>query len=261
MTIADEYLDSVVGATPGITARWRGCVEDRKGQREIHPLVTRFFSDRTVMPNQHHDGFRLPIEHCDDLHDIKVHGYTEYQRGNLFVRSHPNYRSNGAWYDWVLASFKVTEPNGQESLQRFPCKVISLFADPQTSEPWALVHSATAIDPGSESVVICERWLMEYTQPWGYGDGTWHVHPVIRCVRCSSFIKTLMVLETDRKLSESVELPIERTPGGPRPSSLFSLLDNTDRFVAFVILDMATVWSQHFTATPAEYKQINQTEG
>ena len=70
-----------------------------------------------------------------------------------------------------------------------------------------------------------------------------------------------MVIETDQKLSETVKLPIKPATSGPRPPSLFSLLDNTDRFVAFVILDMATVWSQHFTATPDEYKQINQTEG
>ena len=127
-------------------------------------------------------------------------------------------------------------------------------------EPWALVHCATAIDPASKSVVICKRWLMEYTQPLNHGGFTWHVHPVIRCVRCSSFVKTLMVIETERKLSESVELPIEHTPDGQRPPSLFSLLENTDRFVAFVVLDMATVWSQHFTASPEEYEQGNATE-
>ena len=260
LTVADEYLDSCVRATPGITARWKGAVGNRKGQREIHPLVTRFFSDIIVSPNNYPDGFRLPLQPADNPDDVKVNGYTEYKRGDLFVRSHPNYRSNGAWYDWVLAEFEVIEANGHKSLQRFPCKVISLFADPQTREPLALVHCATAIDPDSESVVICERWLMEYSQPLSYGEGTWHVHPVIRCVRCSSFLKTLMVIETDRKLSETVELPIKRATSEPSPPSLFSLLDNTDRFVAFVILDMATVWSQHFTASPAEYEQIKQTE-
>ena len=260
LTITDEYMDSVVGTTPGISAKWQGAVGDRKGPRDIHPIVTRFFSDIAIAPPPHPDSFRLPF-HGDNKNDILVHGYTEYRRGDLFVRSHPNYRSNGAWYDWVLAEFDVIEPNGHESVQRFPCKVISLFADPETREPRALVHCATSIDPGSESVVICERWLMEYTQPYRHGGGTWHVHPIIRCVRCSSFLKTLMVIETERKLSESVLLPPALTPGEPRPSSIVSLLENTDRFVAFVVLDMATVWSQHFTVSSADNEQGIPTEG
>jgi hypothetical protein len=58
------------------------------------------------------------------------------QPGTL-LRAHPNYQSDGPWYDFALASYDEENRNDPTT---YPCKMSCFFKDPDTNKTMALVQ-------------------------------------------------------------------------------------------------------------------------
>jgi len=57
--------------------------------------------------------------------------HLEYIRNRVICQCHPNFKSNGEWYDWVMVWFdssahKGKKGNGMWSDHYFPSKVVFL---------------------------------------------------------------------------------------------------------------------------------------
>ena len=67
---------------------------------------------------------------------IKV--YSEMTVDEIVFRAHPNYQSDGPWYDWCLVNFQIGESDLDD--EDFPAKLVCLFID-EEGKSCALVHS------------------------------------------------------------------------------------------------------------------------
>ena len=80
--------------------------------------------------------------------------------GGLLFRAHPNYRLEGAWYDYASAMYQ--ENIEDDRLTSYPCKVVCFFVEPHTKEKMALVQEVefqTNIQKGRESQLF-EHWTL-----------------------------------------------------------------------------------------------------
>ena len=150
-----------------------------RGQREIHPVVLHYFYDDMQRT-------RYPA-------GSTIECYTRVMIGDVSYRSHPNYNSEGPWYDWSMVNFE-TEITPQNNLQQpvqkrqrrnhssndddsvtsetscfesswYPSKIVCFYRDPLADRDenlFALVHSCIDTDHNQDSVLF-QRWQKEYT--------------------------------------------------------------------------------------------------
>jgi hypothetical protein len=183
---------------------WNG---KAKGHITIHPIVVKYFRE-----DQRQRGYNTP-----------VNGWTEYIRDNHRFRAHPNYRSNGYWYDWVMVNFQVDndidgdnvdshrskrhrtiETGNRYPDEYYPAKILCFFADPIDKEIMALVHSCDDNDH-SEDSALCEVWSLEY-QVKRDSSNALVAFPTIRAVPVSSFDEAVLVIEEMPGLTEAADV-------------------------------------------------------
>ena len=127
----------------------------------------------------------LPLE--QQLQGIKVHGMTEYTRQWIIFRCHPNYRNEGAWYDYAMFAWeqptnsKNTKTNAKAQIDwnkevlhqgvttenslitndviLIPAK-IQCFVENQHGKMFAIIHSY--LENSSKMSVLTYRWQLEY---------------------------------------------------------------------------------------------------
>ena len=174
-TLTPKY-DSEMGNQ--LIAEWISKRQVR-GEREVHPVVIHYF--------QHHmQTTRYPP-------GSTVECYTKVNIGDTSYRCHPNYNSQGPWYDWTMIQFD-TEGNPPADTQHrqkrrranhcsneesdeegegncfdpswYPSKIVCLFRDPLTNDTednlFALVQSCEESNHELDSVLY-QRWEKEYT--------------------------------------------------------------------------------------------------
>jgi hypothetical protein len=183
--------------------KWNGS-EKSNGHMEIHPLIIQWFIN-----NQREQLFRMPVL-C----------WTEYTNhyGNR-LRAHPNFRSDGPWYDWANVLFGEGEDDEQSVLesQFYPSKILCFYIDPVSGESCALVHTChEREDP--DYAPICDEWFLEYVEevvtvaseeqlPNGSMQSKRrkerHLFPVIRSVSVHSLAEPLFVIQEIPGVHES----------------------------------------------------------
>ena len=99
--------------------------------------------------------------------------YLPDQQKWVDIRCHPNFGSEGPWYDWVVVNFAVDE----EIFEKFehktqygnscvPCKVLSLAENPkEEGDVWLLVHGChfrTKMKSTEQDSVLFEHWNLAY---------------------------------------------------------------------------------------------------
>ncbi len=146
----------------------------QKGHFHVHPSIIKWFGDN------------------HQLHGMGVaNGYTEYMRNGLLFRAHPNYHSNGPWFDWGIVGFEtdkdqngstnsdsnstISNTKGFWNTQQVPCKFLCFLTDgdlegdggnlgaEQSTEIFILCHSCDYSDHHHDSS-LCEVWELEYNQ-------------------------------------------------------------------------------------------------
>jgi hypothetical protein len=106
---------------------------------------------------------------------VLVDGYTEFYKGDLLFRSHPDYRSRGPWYEWAMVQFEGnlesenvdwhhggSLPKGRFAFGNFPCKILAIFKCPRENGKIKLVvHPCTYSNHEKDSRLV-ECWELDY---------------------------------------------------------------------------------------------------
>jgi len=115
---------------------------------------------------------------------IQLFGYTEYKRGKLTFRCHPNYRNEGPWFDYVLIAWeqegtesgysdddsmeeKLHEPIAMKNIlnpsniKLIPAKLIC-FIKNHKNEMNVIIHSC--LGHREKESVLTYKWELEYEE-------------------------------------------------------------------------------------------------
>jgi len=140
-----------------------------------------------------------------------VYIHLEYIRNGLTFRCHPNFKSNGEWYDWVMVRFDSTarkgrKRNGNWPDHYFPSKVMCFFEIPQDNTIYAIIHSTQVNDHANDSILF-ERWRTENSISIQW-NGHRNVSPVLHVVDVSTFGDPILAIEDSAKrdLESNTEL-------------------------------------------------------
>jgi len=96
--------------------------------------------------------------------------HLEYIRNGTIFRCHPNYKSKGEWYDWVMVHFDIASHKrsrsnkklGMWSSHYFPSKIMCFFCLPDDETIYAIVHSTKPSNHDSNSILF-KRWELKNT--------------------------------------------------------------------------------------------------
>jgi hypothetical protein len=183
---------------------WRNNKKERIGHVEVHPLVVNWFK----------------LDQRERKYVDTIDCYTEYKRDKNSFRAHPNFNSNGSWYDWVMIRFS-TDDNQEEhgSKQRrgrkrqredqvpvggsypkdfYPCKILCFFRDPVDGDDRALVHACKESNHEEDSA-LCEVWYLEYLQ-----KSATIASPVVYSVPLASFDEPVLVFQEFFGIHQSI---------------------------------------------------------
>jgi hypothetical protein len=204
-----------------------------KGLREVHPLVINWF-----IQDRKERGYDASIVNC----------YTEYKHNGVLFRAHPNYRSKGAWYEWVMVHFDETNNSksfGVHGKDLYPCKILSFFVDPADNQSiCALVHRCASFDEEASSS-LCEVWHQEYKSTAVEREeldnhkrrktkvGYQQLEPVVYKVSVQRFRERILAIEEHPGVCEARD----KVLGGVGDENLPRVI---------VVKDRATHWPQNF---------------
>jgi hypothetical protein len=155
------------------------------------------------------DMARLNWQYFDIDRDwVTIKYYTEYNRDNTIFRSHPEYRSQSAWHDWVIVRWSEKHPTREQPKllteekctvdalkygdnvigNRYcytPCKIKGMFfhveGTPGVPEEFFSVVWPTTYD-FKKSSVFSTKWTMDY------GD-TQKTRPMYSLINCNSIVR------------------------------------------------------------------------
>ena len=157
------------------TGEWLGKRKQR-GHVEVHPLLLDFFT-------------RLNKQRDVGNNGEPIMGFTEYRRSGILFRAHPNYRSEGPFYDWANIQWE-----GYDEL--IPAKILAFFQySHRTEETFAVVHSAK--EKLEHNSVFVTRWEMDYT-------GNTTITPKLFVVPADSIEERIFAVEELPGLYQSV---------------------------------------------------------
>ncbi|HEY9295875.1 MAG TPA: hypothetical protein VIQ31_05790, partial [Phormidium sp.] len=134
----------------------------------------------------------------------KVTIFTEYKTKGIVYRAHPNYRSDGPWYDWAMikcGSVKGNQdcnnPNTHKGfwpISYKPAKVYCFFKLPNfPNKILALVHKSLSNDHDNDSILL-ERWQMYYSVRV-MDNQIKTISPKLELVNVDKFIEPVLVVE------------------------------------------------------------------
>ena len=239
-----------------------------------HPLVLNFF-ENWINQAQNHKYASETIK-C----------YTEWSNKGIAFRAHPNYRSEGPWFDWCSVQWhsdsiqdqsvnEETRPpkrlrtiDGMVSIdplnwpiqmgtilepgKEFPARILGFFEHPEEGA-CAIIHSAAERNETLQdwNSSICEPWNLEYSRT---------TESVVigfnRTVQKAIYIPTLRHVSVHsivRRLlvvTESQETLSESMECGVPTSSRRIL----------VIRDMEIYWPRHFTLETTPLAEANESD-
>jgi len=87
--------------------------------------------------------------------------FTDYKRNGTTYRAHPNYNSNGEWYDWAMIrfeveaganNFQVNPKGGYYDNDLYPGKILC-FLKSQNASIEAIVHCCMATDHSGDGIL------------------------------------------------------------------------------------------------------------
>ena len=126
-------------------AKWLG-KRSQIGHVEVHPLVLSAFS-----------RLNRESENCA-LTGSTINCYTELWRGGVLYRAHPNYHSDGEWYEWANTLWD-DPPNPPTD---YPGKLLCFYVDPREPESRKVLVHSTSKAVGGNSSVLVDVWNMAY---------------------------------------------------------------------------------------------------
>ena len=223
----------------GQTTMWPS--RKRKSTVDINPLVYDYFVEN--------------IPHQPDDEDITLEGVSEVKIGPKLFRAHPDYHSEGEWYEWVWVKYgrpndlpwKCHKPNGLKDNDAFgpsrrndvvPAKVLSFAKGAKDGKPKAIIHACDFRESNLQDSVLTEEWFLEYDNVEKKKRRTHSRliktnrprNAVIRSIDCSDIVGRAFV--------------VEEMPGIHRTIKCSSTNNNSDRVL--LVVDKS-LWPKRFT--------------
>ena len=208
----------------------------RTREPQLHPLVEKFFHAGPYRPDETPDlAFETRTDKEGNLHRFHTI-YTELKMTNLnddsamLIRAHPDYQSEGAFYDWVLVDFvedqwddEAVFEDGPPKREPIPSKCIGFVQS--EGQCYALVHSCFARREYLHQFdsTIFQNWRLEYGK-WGSdhrdsipgrADPTLPPcgrktiqHAAVRLVSVDCIVRQCFVMEEKPGLKEAIEIDL-----------------------------------------------------
>jgi hypothetical protein len=235
--------------------RWLS-TKTTKRHVEVHPLILTWF-------RQCYRETRKRIRNNEDPESAHLipqqkqfECYTSYKKDGVTYRAHPNFRSEGEWYDWVMVRCDEDPKNeaakNREQLHEeglYPCKILAFFDAVGVNGQkgiHALVHRGNypkKVYPSDKSVLI-QTWAKEYS----LNNDRKERKPKLRLVGVDSFVSPVLVVEETPGLVESIQARKYKEQ------------------LVFVVSDRDSFWSSKFTQfrnrrpkTDAEMEQTDES--
>ena len=189
--------------------------KNARGSFDVSPVIVNYLCSRqkkeelgnTILPCQKDkDG----LEYWELRTEASIYLATSEER--VVVRCHPNYKNEGAWYDWVIVDFDTGEiqfekPESPPFYDKacVPCKVLAVAEHPtqhqdkgnNNKEVLILVHGCDfrpkAKDLEGDSVLI-EHWNLAYRNI-SQERGRTQMAPVLSWVDPESVLTRCLVIE------------------------------------------------------------------
>ncbi len=155
-----KFIIYSTGDGVAIRAKWLGKLRQAVIPH-LHPLVLRSLAIKLAGPDS-----------------LEIQGWTECIHGGQSLRAHPNFRSQGEWYDWAMVRYgtyvprtddrywgKADSPSKILAFVQVPAKYLddnSLYEDNLDSNvSAALVISCEDLTPKNLDSVLCQQYNME----------------------------------------------------------------------------------------------------
>lgn len=141
-----------------------------KIQIEFPRIIQSWFENNYLEPG----GARVTIQLYTEIRLPGSDGQTR-----TILRAHPNYQSDGPWYDYALARY---DEDNRNDCPTYPCKVVCFFQEPSSSQIMALVQEVeyqTQRDTSRESQLF-HHWTLQsiYNRTTGKRDSVFEAIPV-----------------------------------------------------------------------------------
>jgi len=164
--------------------------------------------------------------------DFSIH--LEYMRNGINFQCHPNYKSNGEWYNWVQVRFDTSaqkvsrrmKGSGMWSANYFPSKIMCFFVIPQDNTIYAIIHLTCTSDHKKDSILF-KRWELENSTSIQRNEQR-NVSPNLHVVDVDTFSDPILTVE-DYTTTE--------------------LQFNTERAMVTVVLLFAKAWPNKFMSS------------
>lgn len=155
----------------------------KRGQTRL-PVLVHNFLVMVVMgadnEESHNTGFSTPGREIPSI----LYGFFEYVQNQRRYRAHPNYRSEGAKYDWAMIKYSLVTsenetPYTAEEWHRdrnhafeadlYPAKILAFLSTkepgvdgvvPCDAQVYAVIHTCS-ISTHSSDTIVTERWELE----------------------------------------------------------------------------------------------------
>jgi len=136
-----------------------------------------------------------------DIDEFNVH--LEYIRNRTTFRCHPNYNSNGEWYDWVMVWFEIAGSKascGKKKLgmwngHYFPSKILCFFVLPDDDTTYAIIQLTSSSNHENDSILF-ERWELEESLCY-QKNGKKYIYPNLHVVDVDSFGDPILAVMDD----------------------------------------------------------------
>jgi len=139
-----------------------------------------------------------------DIDEFNVH--LEYIRNRTTFRCHPNYNSNGEWYDWVMVWFEIAGSKASHGKKKlgmwnghyFPSKILCFFVLPDDETTYAIIQSTSSSNHENDSILF-ERWELEESLCY-QKNGKKYIYPNLHIVDVDSFGDPILAVMDDSNI-------------------------------------------------------------
>jgi hypothetical protein len=170
------------------------CIWNTRVKQIVPPLILTYLA-KNYVDNQ--DRYTLDV-------------FKEIMYKGIRYRAHPNYRGDGAWYDWCVVEFEPSnidtnrfkrdkEMNALPAYPPgcYPAKILAIFYLDTIAH--CLIHTCESKIDSNEDSCLTERWYLEYTKI----NKDKH-YPVLRVVQLTTLRDRVYVLQQDPVLYEYI---------------------------------------------------------
>ncbi len=208
----------------------------------LHNSILTYLQDNKAMLNIDNEGIII---------------YSEMHIGQEIFRAHPDYRSQGSWYDWGYVEYESSSNHSEE----VPVKILGfIYNDADHKNPFVLSHPCKfqSDKEKKDSWGLFEHWTLDHLSRTGYGHTkgyknkrklTWE-SPSYDLITKDTLLHHCYAVEGDSNLYD------KRYTNGPVEDGYLSYEED---FSVIVVKDQYEVWPKYFLFQDLQEERIEKS--